>query len=108
MDFHSQSDNVLNEDEIKAIDKLTIGQASNCYWKQQRMYGITASKFYSAAVNTVEPSSKLIPWTIQPSLLHQLNMEDIMSHMINRVDHKSNHALWELNNHHFVEKHPES
>ena len=29
MDFHSQSDNVLHEDEIKAINKLTIGQASN-------------------------------------------------------------------------------
>eukprot|EP00795_Rhopilema_esculentum_P004939 gene4939-21279_t len=49
----------LTKDEVDAIEKSTGGQSSNEEWKQQRKYRITASNFYSAAVNTVEPSSKL-------------------------------------------------
>ena len=49
----------LTKDEVDAIEKSTGGQSSNGEWKQQRKYRITASNFYSAAVNTVEPSSKL-------------------------------------------------
>eukprot|EP00795_Rhopilema_esculentum_P003536 gene3536-2021_t len=49
----------LTKYEVDAIEKSTGGQSSNEEWKQQRKYRITASNFYSAAVNTVEPSSKL-------------------------------------------------
>eukprot|EP00795_Rhopilema_esculentum_P003798 gene3798-15085_t len=44
---------------ILDIEKETRGQPSNSSWKQHRLYRITASNFYSAAVTTVEPSSKL-------------------------------------------------
>eukprot|EP00795_Rhopilema_esculentum_P005723 gene5723-10976_t len=44
---------------ILDIEKETCGQSSNSSWNQHRLYRITASHFYSAAVTTVEPSSKL-------------------------------------------------
>eukprot|EP00795_Rhopilema_esculentum_P007954 gene7954-13847_t len=49
----------LTEDKVDAIEKSTGGQSFNEEWKQQGEYRITASNFYSATVNTVEPSTKL-------------------------------------------------
>ncbi|XP_065056985.1 uncharacterized protein LOC135685107 [Rhopilema esculentum] len=49
----------LNSEEIDNIEKRTRGQSSNEQWKRERMYRITSSNFYLAAVNTIEPSSKL-------------------------------------------------
>ena len=58
MDSYCQN-TTLSKEEISNIEKTTHGQASNDDWKKHRMYRITASNFYSAAVNSVEPSSKL-------------------------------------------------
>ena len=58
MEFHC-SEMLLSEDEILDIEKSTQGQALNSNWIKHRLYRITASNFYAAAVNTVEPSSKL-------------------------------------------------
>ena len=58
MDSYCQN-TTLSQEEISNIEKTTHGQASNDDWKKHRMYRITASNFYSAAVNSVEPSSKL-------------------------------------------------
>ena len=46
-------------EEIRAIEQSTSGQSLNKKWMEQRKYRITASNFCSAAVNRVEPSSKL-------------------------------------------------
>ena len=46
-------------EEIRAIEQSTSGKSLNKKWMEQREYRITASNFYSAAVNRVEPSSKL-------------------------------------------------
>ena len=59
MDLYCNDMHPLNQEEIEVIKYQTMGQASNNKWMQQRMYRITASNFYSAAANTVEPSSKL-------------------------------------------------
>ena len=58
MDIYCQN-LTLTQDEITLIETTTRGQASNDNWKKHRMYRITASNFYSAAVNSVEPSRKL-------------------------------------------------
>ena len=58
MDSYCQN-TTFSQEEISNIEKTTHGQASNDDWKKHRMYRITASNFYSAAVNSVEPSSKL-------------------------------------------------
>ena len=58
MDIYCQN-LTLTEGEITLIQKSTRGQASNDDWKKHRMYRITASNFYSAAVNSVETSRKL-------------------------------------------------
>ena len=49
----------LSEEEIMGIEKATRGQSENENWMKHRLYRITASNFYSATVNSVEPSSKL-------------------------------------------------
>ena len=58
MDTYCQNLAVSSED-IAFIEKVTLGQSSNEEWIKQRKYRITASNFYSAAVSTTEPSSKL-------------------------------------------------
>ena len=59
MDYHTKNNMYLPSTAILDIEKETRGQSSNSSWKQHRLYRITASNFYSAAVTTVEPSSKL-------------------------------------------------
>ena len=59
MDFHAKENMTVGPSTISRIESATRGQSSNDCWKQHRPYRITASNFYSAAVNTVEPSSKL-------------------------------------------------
>ena len=59
MEYFCSTKSNLGETEIKEIEELTRGQASNETWKFHRMYRITASNFYTAAVNSVEPSRKL-------------------------------------------------
>ena len=46
----------MTQEEIDLIQHLTVSQSSNENWLK---YRLTASNFYSAAVNRVEPSSKL-------------------------------------------------
>lgn len=38
--------NILSSDEIDAIEKITVGQADNEAWHQQREGRITSSNFY--------------------------------------------------------------
>ena len=59
MDFYAQDNMILSQTVIQNIESATRGQSSNDCWKQHRLYRITASNFYFAAVNKVEPSSKL-------------------------------------------------
>ena len=49
----------LSAEEISDIEKVTRGQSSNSNWIEYRLYRLTASNFYTAAINTVEPSSKI-------------------------------------------------
>ena len=49
----------ISSDTIYDIEKSTRGQSSSAEWFDQRKYKITASNFYAACRNTVEPSSKL-------------------------------------------------
>ena len=49
----------MTKKEIDVIQHLTVGQSSNENWMKYQIYRLTASKVYSAAVNRVEPSSKL-------------------------------------------------
>ena len=58
MGIHHES-TTLSEKEICDIEKSTRRQSSNEKWIKQKLYRITASNFYSAAVSTVEPCSKL-------------------------------------------------
>ena len=58
MDIYCQNLSVTLE-EVCAIEQSTYGQCHSEKWMEERKYRITASNFYSAAVNTVEPSSKL-------------------------------------------------
>eukprot|EP00795_Rhopilema_esculentum_P005752 gene5752-11022_t len=59
MEYFCSTKSNLGEKEIKEIEESIRGQASNEAWKFHRMYRITASNFYTAAVNSVEPSRKL-------------------------------------------------
>ena len=59
MDIYCQNNSSLSEEEILSIERMTIGQSLSQNWIEERMYRITASRFYSATVNSVEPSSKL-------------------------------------------------
>ena len=49
----------ISSDTIYDIEKSTRGQSSSAEWFDQIKYKITASNFYVACRNTVEPSSKL-------------------------------------------------
>ena len=55
VDFYVGSQTVSNS-EVSEIEKCTRGQASSQHWWDHRKEGLTASKFYTTAVNTVEPS----------------------------------------------------
>ena len=57
IDLYFKSMHFMTQEEIDLIQRLTVGQSSN--WLKYKMYRLTASNFYSAAVNRVEPSSKL-------------------------------------------------
>ena len=59
IDLYFKSMHSMTKEEIDLIQHLTVGQTSNENWLKYRMYILTASNFYSAAVNRVEPSSKL-------------------------------------------------
>eukprot|EP00795_Rhopilema_esculentum_P014253 gene14253-5279_t len=59
IDFYAQDNMILSQTVIQNIESATCGQSSNDCWKQHRLYLITASNFYSAAANKVEPSSEL-------------------------------------------------
>ncbi len=58
IDIHYKTTFLSTEDKF-IIEKSTIGSASNENWKRYRQYRITASNFYTATVNRVEPSSKV-------------------------------------------------
>ena len=45
--------------EVRNIERSTRGQSSSHAWHHHRKYKITASNFYNAARNKVEPSNKL-------------------------------------------------
>ena len=49
----------ISEFEISEIERSTRGQHVSSEWFKHRMYRLTASNFYSACVNKVEPSNKL-------------------------------------------------
>ena len=55
--------NVLSSDEIDAIEKITVGQADNEVWHQQREGRITASNFYRVftKVESMKISGKIVP-----------------------------------------------
>ena len=59
MEYFCSTKSNLGEKEIKEIEEFTRGQASNETLKFHQMYRITASNFYTAAVNSVELSRKL-------------------------------------------------
>ena len=59
IDLYFKSMHSMTQEEIDLIQHLTVGQSSNENWLKYRMYILTASNFYSAAVNRAEPSSKL-------------------------------------------------
>ena len=59
IDFYFNRMLSMTQEEIDLIQNLTVGQSSNENWLKNRMHRLTASNFYSAAVNRVEPSSKL-------------------------------------------------
>ena len=59
IDLYFKSMHSMTKEEIDLIQHLTVGQSSNENWLKYRMYILTDSNFYSAAVNRVEPSSKL-------------------------------------------------
>ena len=59
IDVSFNSMHSMTQEEIDLNQQLTVGQSSNENWLKYRMYRLTASNFYSAAVNRVEPSSKL-------------------------------------------------
>ena len=59
IDLYFKSMHSMTQEEIDLIQHLTVGQSSNENWLKYRMYTLTASNFYSAAVNRVGPSSKL-------------------------------------------------
>eukprot|EP00794_Sanderia_malayensis_P016367 gene16367-biopygen12059 len=58
MDIYSRKLSVSSQD-ISHIEKMTRRQSLNSSWMKHRLYRLTASNFYTAAVNTVEPSSKI-------------------------------------------------
>ena len=51
---------LLSRDEVDAIEKITVGQADNEAWHQQREGRITASSFYRvfAKVDSMKPSKE--------------------------------------------------
>ena len=49
----------MTHEEIDLIQNLTASQSSNENWLKYRMYRLTASNFYSAAVNRVGPACKI-------------------------------------------------
>ena len=59
MHYYCQSHLNISDEEIQNIEEITCGQAANEYWQSHRLYRITASNFYSAIANSVEPSSKI-------------------------------------------------
>ena len=84
--------NILSSDEIDAIEKITVGQADNEAWHQQREGRITASNFYrvftkveSMKVNEENSADKLVdsllgkakPPTNLPALKYGRDMEPI-------------------------------
>ena len=58
VDFYVDSQTVSNS-EVSEIEKCTRGQASSQHWWDHRKERLTASKFYTAAVNTVESSKRI-------------------------------------------------
>ena len=52
--------------EFSDIEKVTHVKSSNNNWIEYRLYRLTAPNFYTAAINTVEPSSKINPSLSQP------------------------------------------
>jgi len=59
IDVTFNSMNSMPQEETDLIQNFTVGQSSNENWLKYRMYGLTASNFYSAAANRVGPSSKV-------------------------------------------------
>ena len=50
----------VSKSEVSEIEKCTRGQASSQRWLDHRKERLTAEKFYTAAVNTVEPSKRIL------------------------------------------------
>ena len=59
MDYYCLSNLYINNDEVQRIEHIMRGQTANEHWQSYRLYRVTASNFYSAIVNSVEPSFKL-------------------------------------------------
>ncbi len=74
MNYHTINNMYIESTAVSEIENATRGQSTNSSWKQHRFYRITASNFKSAAVNTVEPSSKIKSMSYSsfstPSTLH--------------------------------------
>lgn len=86
----ARASNILSSDEIDAIEKITVGQADNEAWHQQREGRITASNFYrvftkveSMKVSKENSADKLVdsllgkakPPTNLPALKYGRDME---------------------------------
>ena len=50
----------VSKSQVSEIEKCTRGQALSQHCWDHRKERLAASKFYTAAVNTVEPSKKFI------------------------------------------------
>ena len=59
VDLYVDSQTVSNS-EVSEIVKCTRGQASSQHWWDHRKERLAASKFYTAAVNTAEPSKTFL------------------------------------------------
>ena len=59
MDYYHSKSGALSHEQINQIEIETRKQSSSTKWFEHRKYRITASNFYSAARNNVEPSCKL-------------------------------------------------
>ena len=60
--------------EVRNIERSTKGQSSSHAWHHHRKYKITASNFYNAARNKVEPSNSYLLCFISHSPHPALNM----------------------------------
>lgn len=76
---------ILSSDEIDAIEKITVGQADNETWHQQREGRITASNFHRVKASEENSADKFVdsllekakPPTNLPALKYGRDMDPI-------------------------------